>query len=294
MTVSIVCGLISALCWGVSDWLARGISSSMGSFRAQLWSQLIGLLGLGIAVVVSGDGVTALATGTPRAWGFTLLYGGIVGVAALAFFEAFGKGKVAVVAPIVGAYGAVSIAWSLAFGARLLPVVALGLTLVVAGVVLASMSPVPAADGTRDDATAARHRRGTIAAVCAAFLFGTAFFVLGRESAPVFGAIVPAFFSRLVGPLVLGAIARGLRVSMAPPSSSSDRLGVLFSGVLSSGAVVATGYGVQHGDTAVVAVLGSLSVVVTVLIALVVLRERLTLRQWAGVALALIGIPLLV
>jgi drug/metabolite transporter (DMT)-like permease len=63
--------------------------------------------------------------------------------------------------------------------------------------------------------------------------------------------------------------------------------------VLSSGAVVATGYGVQHGDVAIVAVLGSLSVVVTVLIALVVLRERLTRRQWLGVGLALLGIPLL-
>jgi drug/metabolite transporter (DMT)-like permease len=294
---AIVCGLISALCWGISDWLARGISSSMGAFRAQLWSQLTGLFGLGIAVVVSGAGADALAVTSSRAWAFTVLYAGIVGVGALVFFEAFGKGKVAVVAPIVGAYGAVSVAWSLAFGATLAPAVAVGLGLVVAGVVFASMSPDSDDDvsggAVVDDVVAARHRRGVLAAVGAAFLFGTAFFLLGREAAPVFGSLVPAMLSRLVGPVVLGGIARALGTSMAPPSSLSDRLGVLGSGVLSSGAVVATGYGVQHGDVAVVAVLGSLSVVVTVLIALVVLRERLTRRQWLGVGLAMLGIPLL-
>jgi len=291
--IAIVCGLLSALCWGISDWLARGISSSMGSFRAQLWSQLTGLVGLGVAVVVSGAGHEALAAGTPRAWGFTLLYAGIVGVAALVFFEAFGKGKVAVVAPIVGAYGAVSVAWSLAFGASLSLPVAVGLAIVVAGVVLASMSPDVDDGVVVDAALAARHRRGVIAAIGAAFLFGTAFFLLGREAAPAFGSLVPAMLSRLVGPVVLGTIATALGASLAPPTSVSDRLGVLGSGVLSSGAVVATGYGVQHGDVAVVAVLGSLSVVVTVLIALVVLQERLTRRQWLGVGLALLGIPLL-
>ncbi len=291
--IAIACGLISALCWGISDWLARGISSSMGSFRAQLWSQLTGLVGLGVAVVVSGAGHEALSAGTPRAWGFTLLYAGIVGVAALVFFEAFGKGKVAVVAPIVGAYGAVSVAWSLAFGASLSLPVAGGLAIVLAGVVLASMSPDVDDGVVVDAALAARHRRGVLAAVGAAFLFGTAFFLLGREAAPAFGSLVPALLSRLVGPVVLGAIATALRASLAPPASLADRLGVLGSGVLSSGAVVATGYGVQHGDVAVVAVLGSLSVVVTVLIALVVLRERLTRWQWLGVGLALLGIPLL-
>jgi drug/metabolite transporter (DMT)-like permease len=291
--IAIVCGLLSALCWGISDWLARGISSRMGAFRAQLWSQLTGLLGLGIAVVVSGAGTDALAVTSPRAWAFTLLYAGIVGVAALVFFEAFGKGKVAVVAPIVGAYGAVSVAWSLAFGGTLAPAVAAGLALVIAGVVFASMSP-DSDDGVLvDDVVAARHRRGVWAAIGAAFLFGTAFFLLGREAAPAFGSLVPAMLSRLVGPVVLGSIAGMMGTSMAPPSSRADRLGVLGSGVLSSGAVVATGYGVQHGDVAVVAVLGSLSVVVTVLIALVMLRERLTRRQWLGVALAMGGIPLL-
>lgn len=291
--IAVVCGLLSALCWGISDWLARGISSSMGAFRAQLWSQLTGLVGLGVIVLGSGAGAEALAVTSARAWTFTLLYAGIVGLGALVFFEAFGKGKVAVVAPIVGAYGAVSVAWSLAFGASLAPGVAAGLALVVAGVVFASMSP-DTDDGTVvDGVAAARHRRGVVAAIGAAFLFGTAFFLLGREAAPAFGSLVPAMLSRFVGPVVLGGIASVIGTSMAPPSSWRDRAGVVGSGVLSSGAVVATGYGVQHGDVAVVAVLGSLSVVVTVLIALIVLRERLTGRQWLGVGLAMLGIPLL-
>jgi uncharacterized membrane protein len=39
--------------------------------------------------------------------------------------------------------------------------------------------------------------------------------------------------------------------------------------------------------------LGSLSVVITVLISLVVLRERMRVHQWIGVALTIAGMPLL-
>lgn len=282
--LSIVCGLVSAAGWGVADWLARGIATSMGSFRAQLWSQAVGAVVLFVAVVVSGAGVDVVATATPRACWFAVLYAALIGAASLCFFEAFGKGAVAVVAPIVGSYGAVTVAWSLAFGSEPSARVLTGLVVVIAGVVVAS---IPA----RGTSTAGR-ARGTIAAVVAAVLFGTAFFVLGKEVVPTMGSLVPALLSRLVGPTLLTTVAVVIGVDVRRPPRD-QYVGVVGAAVLAAVATVATGIGARGGDSSVVAVLGSLSVVVTVVIAVVVLRERLAAHQKVGVVVALIGLPLL-
>jgi drug/metabolite transporter (DMT)-like permease len=284
----VLLGLTAALCWGVSDWWARSLSQALGSFRAQLWSQFSGLAILSVAVVVSGSLTAAIASGDGRAWGFCLLYAALIGAAALCFFEAFGKGTLAVVAPIVGGYGAVTVAWSLLFGARPTLFTFAGLAAVVAGAVLASV-PGPGGSAAGEKR---RAPKGVYSAAAAAFLFGTAFFVLGREVAPVLGSLVPAFMSRLVGPLLLLLIAAVAGVSSAPPPRGLRWLAAL-SGAVASAATVATGLGSAGTGAPVVAVLGSLSVVVTVLIGLLFLREKLAVHQWCGVALALIGIPLL-
>ena len=250
MSTSVVCGLIAAMSWGIADWLARGIGIALGTFRAQLWSQLVGLALLTVVVVGSGAGVDAVATGTPRAWAFSLLYAALIGTASLLFFEAFGKGAVAVVAPIVGSYGAVTVAWSVAFGISPSPRVFVGLVVVLAGVIAAS---VPA----RGSSTPGQ-QRGTLAALAAAFLFGTAFFILGKEIVPTLGSVVPALLSRLVGPVLLGSGALALGVSVAlPPRGLWPAL--VAAAMLSSLATVVTGVGASGGDSSVV---GSAVVVV--------------------------------
>lgn len=290
----VVLGLIAAGCWGVSDWLARGLSKGLGSFRAQLWSQMTGLVVLGAAVVVTGAGVDAVNEGSARAWGFGVVYALLIGFAALSFFEAFGKGALAVVAPIVGGYGAVTVAWGVVFGVVPTPLRLCGLTLVVAGAVLASIPAKGASSSASDASSASGSQRGVLFAVIAAVLFGTAFFVLGKEVAPQLGALVPALLSRAIGPALLVVVAMALGVSRAPPPPGPHRMNALFSGTLASVATVATGLG-SHGEgAAVTAVLGSLSVVVTVIIGLFLLKERLAPHQWVGTALALVGIPLLV
>lgn len=284
MNSAVACGLIAAFGWGVADWFARAIGIAIGTVRAQFWSQVIGLVVLGVAVVVSGAGVDALAAGTSRAWAFSGLYACLIGMASLLFFEAFGKGAVAVVAPIVGAYGAVTVAWSMAFGVEPTPRVLIGLAVVLAGVIAVA---VPA-KGT----STAGQQRGTIAALAAAFLFGTAFFILGKEIVPTLGSVVPAFLSRVVSPVLLGASALVFRLSLAPPPRSLWST-MIAATALACIATVVTGMGSKDGDSSVVAVLGSFSVVVTVLIATVVLREKLALHQRLGVLVALVGIPLL-
>ncbi len=294
---SVLCGLVAAACWGVADFLARDLSQGLGAFRAQLWSQLVGMVALGVAVVVvvgtdgvgdhvGGDvGGSAFAAISLRTWLFTAAYAVISSAGILCFFVAFGSGPLAVVAPIVGAYGAVTVAWSVLDGAVLTMRTLVGLTVVMAGVMLAS---VPARNADRP----AGHMRGVVAAMAAALLFGTAFFIMGREVVPHLGALLPTFIARLLGPILLVTLATLSPTSTGPigPPPRALWSTVLWSGLLSSIAVVATGLGSRGGQSAIAAVTGSMSVVVTVMISMVLLREQLARHQWAGAMLALAGV----
>lgn len=203
----------------------------------------------------------------------------------MCFFVAFGSGPLAVVAPIVGAYGAVTVVWSVLDGAVLTMRTLVGLTVVMAGVMLAS---VPARNADRP----AGHMRGVVAAMAAALLFGTAFFIMGREVVPQMGALLPTFIARLLGPILLVTLATLSPTSTGPigPPPRALWSTVLWSGLLSSIAVVATGLGSRGGQSAIAAVTGSMSVVVTVMISMVLLREQLARHQWAGAMLALVGV----
>lgn len=294
---SVLCGLVAAACWGVADFLARDISQGLGAFRAQLWSQLVGMVALGVAVVVVvgtdgvgdhvgvGVGDGTLADVAIRTWLFTAAYAVISSAGILCFFVAFGSGPLAVVAPIVGAYGAVTVAWSVLDGAVLTMRTLVGLTVVMAGVMLAS---VPARDADRP----AGHLRGVVAAMAAALLFGTAFFIMGREVVPHLGALLPTFIARLLGPILLVTLAAIFPTRSGPIGPPPRPLWskVLWSGLLSSIAVVATGLGSRGGQSAIAAVTGSMSVVVTVIISMVLLREQLARHQWAGAMLAMAGV----
>jgi drug/metabolite transporter (DMT)-like permease len=68
---------------------------------------------------------------------------------------------------------------------------------------------------------------------------------------------------------------------------------VLATGLIGLVAFAAYLLGLQTGAVAMVTVLSSLAGAVTVLLALVLLKERLAPRQWAGVVAALGGVLLL-
>ena len=285
--MAIVLGLVSALAWGVSDFLSRTTTHALGAFRAQMWAQLWGMILLSVVVVAHGDLARARAVTDVSAWVWLGVFSVVVSVAVLTLFRAFAQGALAIVAPITGAYGAVTVVLSLIAGVHLDGMRAAGLASLGVGVVLASIEGGPS---TPDRSRVAP---GVLWAIVAALLFGGAFFVLGHFVTSSFGGVFPPFFGRAVGAVLLGIIARFMGVSMHPPTGRA-RWHVVIAGTLGSTASVATALGLHgNSDDAVVAMLGSLSVVITVLISLVVLRERMRVHQWIGVALTIAGMPLL-
>jgi drug/metabolite transporter (DMT)-like permease len=182
-----------------------------------------------------------------------------------------------VVAPIAATGIALPVAVGIATGDRPSAVQAAGLALAVAGVLLASRE---------GEAAGSAARQAVLLALGAALGFGL-YFVLADVAADdsVLWLLVLA---RATAVLLLGAAALAGRGFVAPPR---DALGTLtLVGLLDVGATGLYALANRTGDLSVVAVVGSLYPVATILLARVVLRERLRPAQAAGVGLAFAGV----
>src|SRR6202795_5104143 len=117
--MGIFLGVLTALTWGCSDFLARFATHRMGTLRAMLYMQLIGFILLTIGMPWLG-GWGHLADGSgwqPWAWG--ALAGCVNAVSTLSLYRSFEIGKMAVVAPLSASYPALSVTLSLLSGERL-------------------------------------------------------------------------------------------------------------------------------------------------------------------------------
>src|SRR5712692_716982 len=107
--MGIVLGLLTALSWGSSDFLARFATRRIGALRTTLYMQLAGLALLTIFLRwVGGWGHLTDGSGwQPWAWG--ALAGIVNSVATLALYRSFEPGKMAVVAPLSASYPALTL-----------------------------------------------------------------------------------------------------------------------------------------------------------------------------------------
>jgi drug/metabolite transporter (DMT)-like permease len=159
-----------------------------------------------------------------------------------------------------------------------------GIALGIVGVVLAARETAADADTVRGPIPG--YVYGIVAAV---FLGVVVTFIneAGKQSAPW-----AVFSMRLVSvPLFVLALVLTRRWRSRP--SRRDGAAMIGIGLLDNLANVTFALASQTGLLTLIAVLGSLYPVATVLLASTVLRERLNLSQWVGVALAFAGVGLI-
>ena len=189
-------------------------------------------------------------------------------------------GPVALVSPVSSTFAAITAALAIVAGERPTGAQLAGLALTALGVIGASIPP----GGGRTQS-----QRGVLLAGLAALSWGFGFFAL-RFVVTALGPLFPVFVSRLVSVALLAAAALVLGQKLSPPRGAA--LFVTGIAVFDSAAFTFYNAGIATGLTSVVSILSSLFSAVTVLLALVFLRERLSALQWASVAVTLAGVGL--
>ena len=265
--------------WGTADYLGGISARRAAALAVSLWAQTVGLIGAWALVALTGAWLTGEAAGYAAT-------SGALGALSLAlFYAALAAGAMTIVAPLTACGAVIPVTVALIGGESPGTLGLVGMATALAGAVLASVA------GEEDHPTRLS-RRALLLSVGAAVGIGLTIALLqAAMDAGDTDAIAVIAVMRAAGvPTLLVAIA------VARPSLGVPRrlwpalLGV---GVLDAGANAVFAEASGQGQDAIVAVLGSLYPLTTVILAAVLLRERPHRLQVLGVLVALVGVALI-
>jgi drug/metabolite transporter (DMT)-like permease len=272
---AIVLALGASLTWGFADFFGPLQGRKLGALRTLVYVQLGGLVGIAMIVAVRGLGprsaVTLLAI--PAAISGTL--------GLFAYYRGIAVGAISIVAPIAGVSAVVPVFVGIASGESPSPLQLTGIACALLGVFLAAREPGRAGE--------TKLAAGVGLAILAAIGFGGYFpFMHAAGNADDWWASLIFRIASTSVILVAVAVQRpalGVPVRILPWLALIG-FGDMFGNLLYAAASTS-------GLVSVTSVLASLYPIVTVVLARIVLSERVARSQEAGIALTLAGVALI-
>jgi drug/metabolite transporter (DMT)-like permease len=251
------------------------LSRRVPLFGVVAGTQLVGVLAALALGALRGEPIPG---GTDLLWSVAIGICGVVGITSL--YRGLAVGRMGVVAPVTGVVGAV-IPVAVGFVLEGVPGLA-----TVAGIVVALLAVVLV---TR----APGHADGRPSGVRWGLLAGLAIggFNVGVGQLSDAGAFGPLVIIRLLQVVVLAGLIVAWRQPWRPDRAALPWIVLigLLDMIGNASFILAT----QSGQLAIAAVLSSLYPVTTVILAIIVLRERLTRSHVAGIVLTGVGIALI-
>jgi drug/metabolite transporter (DMT)-like permease len=268
--------LSASLSWGVGDFLGGVKARVLPSLTILAVSQPFGLAALGLAVAVRGTGVP----GDEVAWAALAALFGTVGL--FAFYRGMAAGAITVVTPIAAVSAAIPVIWGVAVsGNHVDGWQALGFVAALGGSVAASLELRP---------ERAQIAAGVGWAVLAMLCFGA--YYVPMHAASTQDWLWPAFLFRCTSVTLVWSVVLARRAR--PTLLGGHWTALIAIGLLDTGGnALFAAASSSHGLLSIVSVLASLYPVVTVLLARVVLGERVQRTQDVGVLVVLVGVVLI-
>ena len=264
----------ASLAWGVADFVGPLVSRTLGMLRVLFWAQVGGVLAIGLAVAIRGQG--------PAGWAvlFAILasFGGMLGL--FAYYRGMKTGAMSVVAPIAGVSAVIPVVFGIATGDSPSTTQIAGVVCALLGVGLASIEHHEGSP---------RVAAGVGLALLAALGFG--FYFPWMHAAGKVDFWWASLVFRTTALLIVAAALTAQRPSLR--LRPRDLAIVTAVGIGDTIGNVLFAASSSHGLVSLTAVLASLYPVVTVLLAAAVLRERVAPMQRAGIALTLAGVALI-
>jgi drug/metabolite transporter (DMT)-like permease len=271
---AIVLALGASLTWGLADFYGPLKGRTLGALRVLFYVQLSGLITIAIVVAIRGKG--------PESWVALLAVpAAISGTLGLyAYYRGVAVGAISIVAPIAGAAAVIPVAVGVVSGDRPSAWQVGGMACALTGVFLAAREP---GQGTT------RVAAGVGLALLAALGFGSYFPPMHAAGNADFwwASLLFRTTSTLVifSAIAVRRPALSIEGRQLPPLALvgiGDMLGNLFFAAAST-----------TGLVSVTSVLASLYPIVTVIMARLVLHERVARSQESGIALTLAGVALI-
>ncbi len=301
--MGVLLGLLTALAWGGSDFLARFATHRIGYLRTTLYMQFSGFLLLTILLRL-GPGFGHLMDGSGwRPWAWGALAGILNSVATLALYRSFETGKMAVVAPLSASYPALTMILSFFTGEVLTGISVSGIVLILAGAITVARgeavrseggtSERPVSSGELAPREETKRHTGILPAAISAIGFGILFWLLGTFIVPSVGHAATVWMIRLTSSVITFAVLLFSHQVVALPKEGWLYARLAAMGFLDTGAFVLNNIGMTFAQVSIVSVLASLYGAMTVILAAIFLRENVSRRQWCGIVAIFVGIILI-
>ncbi len=272
--IALSLSLAACLGWGLADFLGGIESRRLPTITVLMFSNLFGLALIGAIVGLRGASLPPPAA---------IRWAVAAGVAAIAamflLYKGLSRGKMAIVAPISATGVILPVVAGIACGESLAGFQSLGILAALAGSILA-------ARGAKSGCSVSGGEAGVVFAAGSAVAAGIFFILMDRASE------ADPYWASLLMRTSFGVFLLPILLAGRP----SFRVGrVHLPGLIALGAVdclasVAFAVATTVGLLSIVAVFSSLYPVVTVMLSMLILRERPGRVQMIGVALALAGV----
>ena len=288
MTSAVVAlGVAVAFCFGTSDYLSKGLTGQVGSYRTTVYT--LALSGL----FVAGP---SLLLGVPKA--LTLEDVGLLVGVALSTYAAFflmytgyRKGNIAVVSPIVNSFPV----FSVVFAVLVLKVSVSSDVLVAIGGVIAGILLVSTNFSALGASKVRKFTPGLPEGILAAFFFAVGFTLLGYADVTM-GYLLPVVSARL-GAASVGFLAGiTLKQELRPPRGRSLQR-VLAMGAFEAGGLLCFSLALISSATIgvlpIITTLAGMGVVFTVGYATYFYREKVELNYALGIGMLIASVTAL-
>ena len=279
--LSILSGIGGMFGWGIYDFLGGVYAKQIGPFKSFFWSQLAGLVSALLLIFIFTINLNV------PIWVIILLPIAAIVYSAgyLLFFKGFEIGNVSIVAATMNLWAVFTMLFAFIFmGQRLSTLQSLGVIMIISGVTLASLN--------WSDIRNQRFQlsSGVKETVLGAFFFGV-FWNISEVISEEIGWLSTTLFVKfgIILFLLLFSflIKRELDLTKA---TTKTKCMVILMGIIEAGAVAIVNYGLTIGDAILITPIASALSIVTITLAIIFLKDKVTKLQGLGIITATAGI----
>ena len=279
--LSILLGIGGMFGWGLYDFLGGVFAKQIGAFKSLFWSQLAGLISIFLLAIVFRSRVN-----TPVLVIIVSLIAAILYSAGyLFFFKGFELGNVSIIAATMNLWTVFTMLFAFIFmGQRLSAFQTLGVLMIIFGATLASLN------WSEIKNQKFQLSKGVKEAVFGAFFFGV-FWNVSEVISEKVGWLLTTLFIKFG--IILFLLIFSLLVKQGiglTKTSTKTKTIILLMGVIETGAVAFVNYGLTIGDAILITPIASALSIVTITLAIIFLKDKVTKLQGFGIITAIVGI----
>ena len=279
--ISITLGICGMLGWGIYDFLGGVYSKQIGSFKSLFWSQLAGLVSillLSFAFKTDFDiPVLALALSPLASIVYSAGY--------LFFFKGFEKGNVSIIAATMNLWAVFTMIFAFLFmGQSLTTIQTIGVFMILSGATLAAI------DWNSIKNQGFQLSLGVREAILGAFFFGV-FWNISEIVSEEIGWLLSTVLTKLGITIFLLVFSLFAKQEIGLKNISTKiKYAVWLMGIIEVSAVALVNYGLTIGDAILITPIASALSIVTIALAVIFLKDKLSKLQLSGVVTAILGI----